>query len=183
MRLAPEGKENWTLTSETAPPQFSDGLASYQLLSPAEAAKILAITVQHLHSLATHGEIRYVNVGTGAKRETRRYRAQDLQAFVEERTRTGNVRWSTRPPIEITEADLLAAAFARDRKRRERDLEHAALEEKRRKQREARQLWLKQCEDEATAIRERLFLESIYGRGKVPQGRLNRRKDFDGRKE
>lgn len=166
-----------------APAQLSNVLSIYQLLRPAEAAKILAIDVQHLHSLATHGDIRYVNIGTGAKRETRRFRAQDVQAFVEERNRTGHVRWSTRPPIEITDADLLAAAkvVARDRKRREREKEQEAFVAKRREQREAREAWLKQCEDEATAIRERLFLESIYGKGKVPQERLARHKDFHGR--
>lgn len=160
------------MTSEPAvPPQLSDVLTTYQLLRPAEAAKILAIDVQHLHALATHGEIRYVNIGTGAKRETRRFRAQDVQAFVEERTRTGHVRWSTRPPIEITDADLLAAAkvVARDRKRREREKEQEAFQAKQREQREAREAWLKQCEDEATAIRERLWRESLYGKRKVPK--------------
>lgn len=143
-------------------------LMAYQLFTPAEVAKILAITVTHLHALATHGEIRYVNIGTGAKRETRRYRAQDVQEFVEERTRTGNVRWSTRPPIEITDADLFAAAkvVARDRKQREREQERAALEEQWKKQREARAAWLKQCEDEATVIRERLWRESLQGKRK-----------------
>lgn len=173
------------MTSEPdVPPQISNVITTYHLLRPAEAAKILAIDVQHLHSLATHGEIRYVNIGIGAKRETRRFRAQDVQAFVEERTRTGHVRWSTRPPIEITDADLLTAAklVARDRKRREREQERAAFDEERRKQREARSAWLKQCEDEATVIRERLWLESIYGKGKVPQEKLARNKDFHGRK-
>lgn len=153
------------MTAEpAAPPQLSNVIAPYQLLRPAEAANILAIDVQHLHSLATHGEIRYVNIGIGAKRETRRFRAQDVQEFVEERTRTGNVRWSTRPPIEITDADLLAAAkvVARDRKRRKREQERAAFDEQRRKQREARAAWLKQCEDEATVIRERLWRESLH---------------------
>ncbi|WP_034884903.1 helix-turn-helix domain-containing protein [Ensifer aridi] len=164
------------MTSEAAPHQFSNGLASYQLLRPAEAAKILGVSVQHLHALTIHGEIRYVNVGAGAKREVRRYRAQDVQAFVEERTRTGNVRWSTRPPLEITDADLLAAAkvVARDRKRREREKEQEAFQAKRREQREARVAWLKQCEDEATAIRERLWRESLQGKRKGAERKNDR---------
>ncbi|WP_455918738.1 hypothetical protein [Ensifer canadensis] len=149
--------------------------AQYQMLRPADAAKVLAITVTQLHSLAAHGEIRYVNVGTGVKRETRRYRAHDIQTFVEERTRTGTVKWSTRPPIEITKSDLFAAAkvIARDRKRREREKEWAALQTKRQKQRQETEAWLKQCEEEAMIIRERLALESIYGKGNVPPHMLS----------
>lgn len=169
-------KRTGILTSEATPHQFSNGLASYQLLRPAEVAKILGVSAQHLHALAIHGEIRYVNIGAGAKREVRRYRVQDVQAFVEERTRTGNVQWSTRPPIEVTDADLLAAAkvVARERKRKERARAHDALQAKWNEQRKAREAWLKQCEDEATAIRERLWRESLQGKRKGAERKNDR---------
>lgn len=41
------------------------------------------------------------------------------------------------------------------------------------REREAREAWLKKCEREADVIRYRLFLENIYGKGKIPPDRLN----------
>ncbi len=143
-------------------------LQQFQLLTAAQAAKLLAISAPKLRDLATHGDIRYVNIGLGRKRELRRYRLQDIQDFVDRRTLTGTVKWSTRAPIEVTDADLLAAAkvIARDRKRREREKEWAALQEKREKQRQETEAWLKKCEDEAVVIHERLWLQSLRTKGK-----------------
>lgn len=151
---------------------------TFQLLTPAAAAKLLAITPNQFHNLAIHGDINYVNIGIGRKRETRRYRLQDIEGFLQSRALTGIVKWSTRPPLEITDEDLLKAAkvVARDRRRRERDLEQKALEEKWRKRREEREAWLKKCEEEAVAIRERVILESINSKGKVPAHKLRDRK-------
>ncbi|MCV9997302.1 helix-turn-helix domain-containing protein [Pararhizobium sp. YC-54] len=95
----------------------SMNLDALQLLTPAEAAKLLAISTIHLHDLAIHGDISYVNVGAGKKRETRRYRLTDIQRFEQDRTLISPIRRSTRAPLEITDEDLLKAAkiVARDR--------------------------------------------------------------------
>lgn len=81
-----------------------------QLLTPAEAAKLLAISTIHLRDLSTHGDISYVNVGVGKPRETRRYRLTDIQRFTQDRTLISPIRRSTRAPLEITDEDLLKAA-------------------------------------------------------------------------
>lgn len=150
------------------------GFDGYKLLNSSEAAKLLAISAAHLLQLSTHGEISYVNVGVG-KREIRRYRESDIQRFVDNRTLISPMRHSTRAPLEITDEDLFKAAkiVARDRKRRQWQLADAAISAKRTQEREAREAWLKKCEKEADAIRYRLFLEGIYGKGKVPPERLN----------
>lgn len=146
-----------------SPPSTDPIFQPFQLLTTAQAAKLLGITAAKLRDLATHGDIRYVNTGLGRERELRRYRLQDIQDFVENRTLTGKVERSTRPQVEITDADLLAAAkvIARDRKRREQEKEWAALQEKREKQRQEREAWLKKCEEEALVISERLWLQSL----------------------
>jgi len=55
------------------------------LLSPAEAARDLCISEKQLRALTCAGQIRYVNIGLGEKRETRRYDPADLQEFREAR--------------------------------------------------------------------------------------------------
>lgn len=91
-----------------------------------------------------------------------------IEGFLQARTLTGTVKWSTTPLLQITDEDFLKAAkvVARDRRRRERDLEQKALEEKWRKRREEREAWLKKCEEEAVIVRERLFLESSMARAR-----------------
>lgn len=54
------------------------------LMTPAEAAKHLAISTRQLRDLTQNGSIRYVNIGQ-RDRETRRYHPSDLEAFIEER--------------------------------------------------------------------------------------------------
>lgn len=141
---------------------------TFQLLTPAAAAKLLAITPHQLHGLALHGDISYVNVGLGGKRETRRFRLQDIDGFLQSRKLTGTVKWSTRPPLEVTDEDLLKAAkvVARDRRRRDRELAQAALNEKRREQRHAAEARRKLWEEQAVVIRERLFLKSLEKTGR-----------------
>ncbi len=152
----------------------SSELQQFQLLTAVQAAKLLAISSAKLRDLATHGDIRYVNIGLGRKRELRRYRLQDIQDFVDRRTLTGTVKWSTRAPIEVTDADLLAAAkvIARDRKRQAREKEWAVLQEKREKQRQETEAWLKKCEHEAVVISERLWRQSL----EVRKGRRSGKK-------
>jgi len=56
------------------------------LITPADAARQLAISEKQLRELTAAGKIRYVNIGNGEKRETRRYTQQDLASFVEARS-------------------------------------------------------------------------------------------------
>lgn len=58
---------------------------SRALLSPSQAARELCISEKQLRSLTCAGAIRYINIGLGAKRETRRYDPADLEAFREAR--------------------------------------------------------------------------------------------------
>lgn len=52
-----------------------------RLLSPTEAAQELCVSEKQLRALTCAGHIRYINIGLGEKRETRRYELADLQAF------------------------------------------------------------------------------------------------------
>ncbi len=56
------------------------------LLTPSQAARELAISEKQLRALTCAGKIRYVNIGLGEKRETRRYDPADLLRFQEART-------------------------------------------------------------------------------------------------
>ncbi|MCT7375898.1 helix-turn-helix domain-containing protein [Chelativorans salis] len=56
-----------------------------RLLTPSQAARELCVSDKQLRALTRAGHIRYINVGLGEKRETRRYDLADLQAFLEER--------------------------------------------------------------------------------------------------
>lgn len=55
------------------------------LLSPEAAARELCISEKQLRALTCAGQIRYINIGLGGKRETRRYDSADLEAFREAR--------------------------------------------------------------------------------------------------
>jgi excisionase family DNA binding protein len=55
------------------------------LLTPEQAAKELGIGVDTLHAMRKAGEIRYVNIGRGKKRETPRYDLDDLMEWREKR--------------------------------------------------------------------------------------------------
>ena len=57
------------------------------LLTPAEAARELAISEKQLRALTADGPIRYVNIGNGDKRETRRYAPDDLAEFIRTRSK------------------------------------------------------------------------------------------------
>jgi excisionase family DNA binding protein len=58
------------------------------LLTPEQAAKELGIGVDTLGEMRRHGEIPYVNIGRGKKRETPRYELADLIAWREKRKQT-----------------------------------------------------------------------------------------------
>lgn len=55
------------------------------LLTPAEAARELRVSEKQLRWLTNAGQIRYINVGLGEKRECRRYDPSDLDQFREAR--------------------------------------------------------------------------------------------------
>ncbi|WP_233426638.1 helix-turn-helix domain-containing protein [Rhizobium mongolense] len=58
------------------------------LLTPAAAAKILAVSVKQLTHLTLAGEIPFVNIGLGNKRPTRRYLPTDIDEFIARRRTT-----------------------------------------------------------------------------------------------
>jgi hypothetical protein len=60
------------------------------LLTPGAAAKLLAISVKQLRDLSTAGEIRFVNIGLGNKRPTRRYLPADIEDFIARRRSPDN---------------------------------------------------------------------------------------------
>lgn len=66
------------------------------LMTPREAADFLSVSTKHLRKLTNAGELRYVIVGNGTQRERRRYSAEDLQTFIEARSRQADP--TDRPP-------------------------------------------------------------------------------------
>jgi hypothetical protein len=98
------------------------------LLTPKQAASELAISDKQLRVLTLAGEIRYINIGQGDKRETRRYMAEDLSDFIERR---GNMKSPStslggrnRPPVFFIDASAYQA------RRDERRLRKAEKEKK-----------------------------------------------------
>jgi len=57
------------------------------LLSPAETAARLGVSVRTLKGLADDGEIRYVETGRGTKNKRRRYTEEFIAEYYERRTR------------------------------------------------------------------------------------------------
>src|SRR5688500_13899779 len=85
------------------------------LLTPEEAARELAVSTKHLRNLT---EIPYVNIGVGT-RERRRYKPEDLEAFIEARSKTpcqptsGTVKSSTPMTSVIVGIDFQARRTAK----------------------------------------------------------------------
>lgn len=63
--------------------------SSKLLLSSVEAAKMLDISERTLWELKRSGELPYVPMGNGGKRDSVRYAVTDLTAFIERRKRAG----------------------------------------------------------------------------------------------
>lgn len=59
------------------------------LLTPEQAASELAISTRQLRDLTVSGEIRYINIGNGSVRETRRYDPADIEDFKSRRRSVG----------------------------------------------------------------------------------------------
>ncbi|TGT65368.1 helix-turn-helix domain-containing protein [Mesorhizobium sp. M2E.F.Ca.ET.166.01.1.1] len=57
-----------------------------RVLTPAQAAELLAVTPKHLLELTNEGALRRVNIGLESKRPTRRYAQDDLIEFIERRS-------------------------------------------------------------------------------------------------
>lgn len=86
------------------------------LLSPEQAARELCISEKQLRSLTCAGRIRYVNVGLGEKRETRRYDPADIQEFREARkclSSSAPANRNTRTTSVIDASDFQARLDAR----------------------------------------------------------------------
>lgn len=64
-----------------------------KLMTMAEAAEALSITTKTLLQHIREGRLRYINVGVGSLRESRRFRPADLEAFMQAQTRGGT------PPV------------------------------------------------------------------------------------
>jgi excisionase family DNA binding protein len=104
------------------------------LMTPAEAARQLAISEKQLRELASLGKIRYVNVGNGEKRETRRYAEQDLARFIEARSKQecrstdAPAKRSTRSTSGVVVHDFQALRAARAAERRKSSRKASATE-------------------------------------------------------
>lgn len=66
------------------------------LLTPQQAAELLAVSTRHLRDITSAGLVRYVNIGV-RDRETRRYRMVDLEAYVESNLRLGGCKTEAAP--------------------------------------------------------------------------------------
>jgi excisionase family DNA binding protein len=53
------------------------------LISPSEAAKALGISPKTLLAHVRAGHIRYVRIGTGKKKQRRKFTRSDLEEFIE----------------------------------------------------------------------------------------------------
>lgn len=62
------------------------------LLMSAEAAERLGITVEQLSAFIRDGELRYVNVGRGAKRPRYRFTEADINELIEKRKEQGGIQ-------------------------------------------------------------------------------------------
>lgn len=82
------------------------GIETVPLLRPSEAAELLAISDRQLRDLTAHGDLPFVGIGVGLKRETRRYRPDDIKAFIEARLKT-----ATPQPTSITRQRGIARAY------------------------------------------------------------------------
>ena len=60
---------------------------SRELRTPRETAEQLHVTTDQLRGFVNDGEIRYVNVGRGKKRERMMFKPADIEEFVERRTK------------------------------------------------------------------------------------------------
>lgn len=97
-----------------------------RLLSAAEAAEILGMSLKTLSAHVQSGELPYVSIGTGKIRETRAFMRSDLEAFIDSR-RTTMQKASGRSPVQwIDTSDFM-------RLREELHAKRAAREAKRRK--------------------------------------------------
>ncbi|NTG98893.1 helix-turn-helix domain-containing protein [Agrobacterium rhizogenes] len=73
------------------------------LLTPEEAANRLSISQRQLRDLTDEGLLRWINIGLGKKRPTRRYTDEDVDAFIEERSqRCRSTRETAKRPTRMT---------------------------------------------------------------------------------
>jgi len=71
------------------------------LLSPRNAAALLGVSTKHLLDMSKHGVIAFIDVGL-CSRPTRRYRMEDIEAFIAERRTLALSRSSAPPAQKVT---------------------------------------------------------------------------------
>lgn len=91
------------------------------LLTPAEAAAVLNVSEKQLGFLVRAGEIPYVNIGLGEKRERRRFDAADIDAFIERRKtlavpNTGGAKVHSRAGFQVLDIKEVRAQLKADRR-------------------------------------------------------------------
>ncbi|NTG49009.1 helix-turn-helix domain-containing protein [Agrobacterium rhizogenes] len=67
------------------------------LMTPDEAARHLSVSIRQLRDLTDDGLLRWINIGLGKKRATRRYTIEDLNEFIAERSQKCR---STKDPVK-----------------------------------------------------------------------------------
>ncbi|WP_081870621.1 helix-turn-helix domain-containing protein [Shinella sp. DD12] len=78
-------------------------METLRLLTPEAAASQLGISTRQLRDLTDEGQLRWINIGLGKKRPTRRYTPADLEAFIEERAaKCRSTRKTAETPIPTT---------------------------------------------------------------------------------
>ncbi|WLB15780.1 helix-turn-helix domain-containing protein [Bradyrhizobium japonicum] len=60
---------------------------SAHLRSPQSAAERLGVSVKTLNGYVRDGEIRYINVGRGSKKQRRKFTDEDIDELIERRAR------------------------------------------------------------------------------------------------
>jgi excisionase family DNA binding protein len=96
------------------------------LLTPEQAAKLLGIGVDTLGDMRKTGELPYINIGRGTKRETPRYELDDLIAWKAKRkqracpfsSRNGRSTGSTGASSNIRGNEFLRALEQRESSKR-----------------------------------------------------------------
>lgn len=92
-----------------------------RLLSAAEAADILGVSLKSLSAHVQSGELPYVSVGTGKIRETRAFMRSDLEAFIDNRRTTMQKPSKGKPAQFIDATDFQRRLAERHAKQAERE--------------------------------------------------------------
>src|SRR5260370_33780551 len=75
--------------SDVSPTAAAQRLGMGELMTLRDAAQLLKITPEQVSAHVRDGELTYVNVGRGRKRPRMRFTHQNIDGFIERRTRRG----------------------------------------------------------------------------------------------